>query len=167
MSASLGWLGSGVFSAVSGEVRSSLLLAAGVLAVLRDFQVVNVTLPQPARQVPRTIFEKGISVASLQFGFEMGTGFMTYITSTLPYVLVVSIVVSGPPLFFAALAGLGFASGRAIVPLLRLGSSRGDSWDLVVPCREKFVVRACAIVTFGLILVILSHWAYRVGVPAG
>ena len=54
---------------------------------------------------------------AFRFGFELGTGVRTYIPSTAPYILLLVIVATNPPLGLALAAGLGFGVGRA-APLM-------------------------------------------------
>lgn len=158
LSASGAWLLSGFFAFVPAWAKSSLLLLAASFAVARDNGILRTPLPQLSRQVPRSIFTRGPWIASLQFGFEMGTGFLTYVTSTVPYLLLVAIIVSGTPYVLALLAGVGFGLGRAVVPYLRLASNQGERWDNLVPCRESVLVRCCSGVAFGLILLTLPFF---------
>ena len=48
--------------------------------------------------------------ASFLFGVELGTGWLTYLTSTLPYVLVSAVVLLHLPFHLAICAGVGFES---------------------------------------------------------
>jgi hypothetical protein len=85
-------------------------------------------LPQNPRQVPPTVITSGGRVGALQFGFEMGTGLRTYMTSGLPHALAVGLLLEAP-WWAGLLAGASFGAGRALMPLLRLSWRPVDAWD--------------------------------------
>src|SRR5437016_3767738 len=112
MSASAAWIVSGVGQSIPSGWRIGLLGAAAFFVLLRDFRVISFWLPEPLRQVPRSIFQRGLTLAAFQFGIELGTGLRTYLTSTVPYLLAVGIIFAGESYLAAAIAGLGFGLGR-------------------------------------------------------
>ncbi|CUR62560.1 membrane hypothetical protein [metagenome] len=70
---------------------------------------------------------RGPTYGALQFGFEMGTGLRTFMTSVLPHAIALC------ALFFlptadAVLAGFGFGAGRAAVPLARAIPGNEPGW---------------------------------------
>lgn len=155
--ASLAWLMfGGLGRAVPALVKGGILLAGASLVVLRDYGALEISLPQAPRQVPSSIFRKGVPLASLQFGFEMGTGVLTYLTSTVPYLVLVAVVLYAAHYWFALLAGIGFGLGRAIVPWLRLYSRQGERWDSLVPCRDKLIVKGCSLLALVSTLLIVT-----------
>lgn len=108
------------------------ILALGTTAILafgRDLNLISVNLPEARRQVPRSIFQKPIMEAAIQFGFEMGTGARTYLTSSTPYVAAVAVFLFAPSYAAAAITGVGFGAGRAGMPLARWASGLGQLWD--------------------------------------
>jgi hypothetical protein len=91
------------------------------------------------------VIDEGGRRGALQFGFEMGTGVRTFMTSGLPHLLAVALLLlSGVP--EAVLAGLAFGAGRAWMTLSRLWSGDTDAWDagLVRWSRPLRVVLAVA-----------------------
>lgn len=120
---------SGLATPVPAPVRYGIVVAFSVAGVLRDLGVVRFPLPQNARQVPRTVLTDDVARGSLRFGFEMGTGVRTYVSSTVPYVLVVALVLSAPGLGAAVAAGVGFGLGRAFTPAARYAGGDGEAWD--------------------------------------
>lgn len=97
-----------------------------VVAVLLFLETINrgKGLPQRRRLVPQSIVGREPNIGALQFGFELGLGFRTYIPSALPYALVVLAVSSGfGP---SVLGGIGFALGRMIMVA---GSFDYQKWD--------------------------------------
>ncbi|MFC5289624.1 hypothetical protein ACFPM7_21445 [Actinokineospora guangxiensis] len=120
---------SGLLTPVPPPVRYGVVVALAVAGVLRDAQVVSFPLPQNARQVPQEVLTGQVARGSLQFGFEMGTGVRTYVSSTVPYVLVAALLLTAPGLLTALAAGLGFGAGRSLMPVSRYLSRDGELWD--------------------------------------
>lgn len=115
----------------------SVIPAAGRLAVGGLLLVVvlgaelagrPLSLPQNRRAVPQTVIPEARVQGALQFGFEMGTGVRTFMPTALPHALVLAVLVSGS-LGVGLLAGLGFGTGRAAMPLVRAWSGAPRSWD--------------------------------------
>ncbi|MQY14420.1 hypothetical protein SRB5_45870 [Streptomyces sp. RB5] len=123
------WLLSGLFAPVPAVWREGVIVAAAVLAVLRDLGVLTVRLPQNARQIPQDVLKRDLVRGTLQFGFEMGTGVRTYVSASAPYALVVAVLLAGGGWAPALAAGLGFGLGRALTPALRLASGAAEEWD--------------------------------------
>jgi hypothetical protein len=105
-----------------------VVLAAFVLVALQEFGIFRLRLPQNARQVPESISADGASYGALHFGFEMGSGVRTYMTSGLPHVLAAGVLlVAGWSA--ALLAGLAFGAGRALMTLSRHAYHDDTRWD--------------------------------------
>ena len=109
-------------------VRLGLIAALAVVVIGNETHLVTVRLPQNGRQVPSTVIADGGRTGAWQFGYEMGTGLRTYMTSTLPHLaaLTVALLASWP---YALLTGAAFGAGRAVMPLVRLGWGDGADWD--------------------------------------
>jgi hypothetical protein len=127
------------------QVAIALVLMAAVVGVLRDLRVLSLALPETKRQVPRTTFSRGLVRASLRFEVELGTGWLTYVTSTLRYVLVTAVVVLRPPLRLAVCAGIGFGIGRAAMTVLRLLDPDGEAWDRRMTEAARWIVPVCSV----------------------
>jgi len=108
-------------------VRISVFVVALPILLLREAGIVSLVLPQNARLVPLDVFHKGEYAGAMQFGFEMGTGARTYISSSAPYVLAL-VLISGltGPIVAVALT-VGFALGRLLM-LLAFLASTGLPW---------------------------------------
>ena len=65
-------------------------------------------------------------VGYLQFGFEMGLGVRTYLTSASPWVLAAGLVLLPAPSLLILAASLGFALGR-FLPVVVSGLGRESS----------------------------------------
>ena len=128
-SASALWLASGMLRPLPVPIRVGTMLIICMIAILRDLELVKIPLPENARQIPRSVFRRGIGQAAVHFGFELGTGVRTYVPTTIPYVLGVALLLLAPPYAIAIAAGTGFALGRAAYLLLRLGSGEDSAWD--------------------------------------
>jgi hypothetical protein len=107
------------------------LVLLGLLAAVvagNESGLVRVRLPQNGRQVPSTVINEGGRTGAWQFGFEMGTGLRTYMTSSLPHLAALTVALfAGWP--YALVAGAAFGAGRAVMPLARLGWGDGADWD--------------------------------------
>ncbi|MCT2584607.1 serine hydrolase [Actinophytocola sp. S1-96] len=96
-----------VLTAIISEV-SGQLYYDGVLGVFRGLGVVSFPLPQNARQVPQEALRRNVARGALRFGFEMGTGMRAYVSATVPYVLVVALLLTAPGIVTVLAAGVGF-----------------------------------------------------------
>jgi hypothetical protein len=104
-------------------------VAVVLLAALIDLRVLSVRLPQNARQVPERVQLAGPRYGALQFGAEMGTGLRTFMTSALPHAVALCVILAVPtPASIAA--GVGFASGRVLVPLARAVPGNDPEWTV-------------------------------------
>lgn len=129
-----------------------LVVAALVTLVLavREAGLVTFRLPQNARLVPESVFRHGRVLGPFQFGLEMGTGVRTYVTSGLPYALVVAVAfLAGPG--GALLAGLGFGLGRSLMTFGNLRFDDRGGWDLAFDAHAP-AIRTSLFVAYGLSL---------------
>lgn len=123
------WLLSGLADPLPWGWRMMIAALVGPALVAREFGVLSFPVPQNARQVPQAIFARGALSAALQFGFELGVGVRTYMPSSAPYALAVSLVLLSSHAQEFILGGIGFGLGRAAMPLFRYWSGDGDGWD--------------------------------------
>lgn len=137
---------SGLASPVPGVWAAGLVAAFAVAAVLRDLGLVRFWLPQNARQVPQEVFAFGRSRGAFQFGYEMGTGVRTYVTSTAPFVVLVGVVLLADGGLVALAAGFGFGLGRAAMPLARSLSEHRHAWDDRLKSQLRWIVPASTVV---------------------
>ena len=109
-------------------VRLALVALLAVVVLGNETRLFQVPLPQNGRQVPSTVIADGGRIGAWQFGYEMGTGLRTYMTSGLPHLaaLTVGLLASWP---YALLAGAAFGAGRGIMPLARIGWDDAADWD--------------------------------------
>lgn len=129
LSAAVIWLTSGLGRGLPPAWRIGLLSAVTILAVLREFHVLNIGLPQNSRQIPQEVLAKGPLLGPFQFGFELGTGMRTFVSSSLPYVLAGVVWLYATDYVTAFLVGASFGLGRAAMPAARYWSGSGESWD--------------------------------------
>ncbi len=106
----------------------SVLFLAGFAVVLRDLKVLRFPLPQNARLVPFTVFQRLEVLAALQFGFEMGTGVRTFVTASGPYLLILFLGLGFGSLLSAVLLALGFAFGRWAMLVAALADGEMRHW---------------------------------------
>ncbi|MEV7994538.1 hypothetical protein AB0O67_22265 [Streptomyces sp. NPDC086077] len=129
LTAAVLWLLSGLFTPLPAGWRQGLIVAAALLAALRDAGKLPLRLPQNARQIPQDVLRRHLARGALQFGFELGTGVRTYVSASAPYAIAVAVLLSGGSYAPALAAGLGFGAGRALTPALRRLSGDGEHWD--------------------------------------
>jgi hypothetical protein len=147
------WLLSGLAAPLPATVRYGLIVGFALAGVLRDAGVVRFPLPQNTRQVPQDVLRRDVVRGALRFGFELGTGVRTYVSSTVPYVLAASLLLSTPGFGAAVLAGAGFGLGRATTPLARFASGTGQSWDAALHARLRVIT-----VGGGAVVAVILGW---------
>lgn len=123
------WLLSQLLSGIPLDWRVGAVVSVVLGAVARDLGLISLRLPEHRRQIPEAVFDRGILTASLQFGFELGTGVRTYLSASAPYVLAAAVFLISDSFVTAVAVGIGFGLGRALMPVLRALSEEGDSWD--------------------------------------
>ena len=106
-------------------VAAGLVIAWTAVILVRELGLVSFALPQNARLVPETVFRHGPVLGPMQFGIEMGTGMRNFVTSGLPYALLVALALVADP-WQALLAGLGFG---ALMTQSSLGYGDEAEWD--------------------------------------
>ena len=127
----------------------------GVL-FLRELQLISFALPENARLIPQTVFRHGRYLGSFEFGFELGTGVRTYVTSSMPYALLVGLALVSSPTE-AVLTGVGFGLGRLMMTMSGVRyddpedrwASWSDAWD-----RSALMLQAALSACFGSLLVV-------------
>jgi hypothetical protein len=120
---------SGLATPVPAPVRYGVVVALAIAGVLRDTGAVRFPLPQNARQIPQAVLTGDVARGAVRFGFELGTGVRTYVPSTVPYILAVALLLTGPGIATAVAAGAGFGIGRVLTPATRYASHDGAMWD--------------------------------------
>ncbi|WUH99509.1 hypothetical protein OHR68_39480 [Spirillospora sp. NBC_00431] len=167
---SIGLLVGGATSAVLAAAFGTLLVrpflpeaaAMGVaaaffgVAALHEFGLVRLRLPQNARQVPEAIENDGPISGALQFGFEMGTGVRTYMSSALPHALVISVFLTAG-WTDAIAAGLCFGAGRALMTLSRTAGNEGERWDSALVSHERAIRIIMTVTMAGTLALIASR----------
>ncbi len=123
----------GMLAGVASMIPSILVrvgaMSVAVVAVGREMGFIQIPLPEYRRLVPKNVFSKGPRRSALQFGFELGTGVRTYVSSTAPYLLAFAIVFELPAPLVALIVGTGFGLGRSLMTWLRHEARDKDAWD--------------------------------------
>ncbi|GAA2639029.1 hypothetical protein SMC26_40755 [Actinomadura fulvescens] len=153
LSASVLWLVSGLTDPVPETGRIGVALVAAGAGLLRDFGVVTLPLPQHARQIPQEVLLRKPLRGALQFGFELGTGVRTYISSTSPYVLAIALFFISPGFVPVALAGLGFGIGRGATAAAQYWS-RDPEWNKRAAARIGPLTRSASGVMLGFLVLV-------------
>lgn len=161
----LGLVAGGVLSAAGLVLLGSLarpvlpttlvwLAVALVFAVIavREVGLVSFALPQNARLVPETVFRHGPFWGPFEFGLEMGTGMRTYVTSGLPYVVLL-VLAFVAPWQAALLAGVGFGFGRFLMTAGSVRRQPAGEWDRLFDANSR-VVRGLLLGAFAVSLLL-------------
>lgn len=136
----------------------AIVAAVAFGGAARDLGWVSVSLPQNARQVPRSVLDRAPWWAGARFGLELGTGMRTYLTTTAPYVLAAALLLVAD--IHAALAiGVGFGAGRFLQPLLRYFAAEGDAWDERLAARGT-LLHPAASVSASILVAGLGAWSW-------
>lgn len=136
------WVLSGLVAARPDPLAIGVVVAVAMVATARETGLVRFALPQNHRQVPQSVFYNGRRGAALQFGFEMGTGVMTYTTAAAPYVAATMLLMVSGPWWLAPATGVGFGLGRAMMPLSRYVSGTDGAWDDRLRSRIRWIAVA-------------------------
>ncbi|WP_116026311.1 hypothetical protein [Thermomonospora umbrina] len=147
------WLLSGLAEPIPEDGRALAILAVALAGLLREFGVLPLRLPQNARQIPIDVLQARPRLGTVRFGFELGTGVRTYVTSSVPYVVAPALLLSHPDLAVVVAAGLGFGAGRAVTAAVSLWSRDAD-WNVRAASRMPWLPRVAAVgVAAALLLV--------------
>lgn len=136
----------GLVSWIAPTWREVIAIAIAAAVVVQEFTPLRIRLPENRRQIPRTVFDRDVKRGALQFGFELGTGVRTYVTSTAPYALAAAVLLLEIQPLLAILIGISFGVGRALMPVSRYLSNDGDAWDDLLARRGRWLVRASSTV---------------------
>ena len=109
-------------------LRLGVLLVLAVVVVGNETRLFRVPLPQNGRQVPSSVIFEGGRLGALQFGFEMGTGLRTFMTSSLPHLTALTIR-SVRAVAVRIHRRCGVWPGQGGDALGRMASGDGDAWD--------------------------------------
>ncbi len=118
------------------------ILAMAPVAAMRDRGMITLNLPQRKRLVPRSALLIGPFAGAARFGFELGLGFRTYVTTTAPYFVLVGLLLSRPSGYVVALTAIGFGAGRWL-PLWR--TSHGAPADSSGPRWSNYAIGAVSV----------------------
>ncbi|MEU4565283.1 hypothetical protein [Micromonospora sp. NPDC023956] len=150
---------SGLSAPLPPSVRYAGIVVVAVLGLLRQLGLVSIRLPQNARQVPQDVMQRNPRRGALQFGFEMGTGVRTYVSSSAPYVLAAALLLAGQRLDVVLLTGAGFGVGRALTPLTRRAAGSGDRWDTDLRVRLRTItVGGSVVLVAAFALLTVRQW---------
>jgi hypothetical protein len=83
-------------------------------------------LPESRRQIPSEVFLNGPQRGAARFGFELGTGVRTYVTSPAPYLVLAVVVFCHLSALHAFLIGTGFGLARAAPLLVQVSNTQRE-----------------------------------------
>lgn len=148
LSAAVIWLLSGLSAPLPPSVRIGAVLAVAILGVARELGIIRLPLPQNARQIPPEVLQSQLRRGALRFGFELGTGVRTYVSSSAPYVLALALFLSHGPFQTTLLTGTAFGAGRAMSAALAYLSQDANRDDTIAvrmaPVRTATALTALA-----------------------
>lgn len=144
---------SGLLSPLDERLRISVLGVVAIVAVLRDFGITTIRLPENRRLIPESVFRRHPLSAAAQFGFELGSGLRTYVPASSAHLVGAALMLLAPTAWQAAAAGLSFGLGRAIMPWSRYVSASPREWDSQLRVGEMWLVRG------SMALVLIGVWS--------
>jgi hypothetical protein len=149
---SVTWLVSQTLTWVPLFFALGLVATVSVAGALRDLSVLRFRLPENRRLIPKRVLEKGPGRGAYYFGFELGTGLRTFLTSSAPYVVLASVLLLHPPLLSTIAAAFGFALGRT-GPVIRASIDRRATSTAPKTNWKPALTAGCGL-AFGLSVVI-------------
>lgn len=138
LTASVLWALSGLAAPIEPDVRHIALIVIAGAGALREAKLLHIPLPQNARQIPQDVLQIRPRLGAMQFGFELGTGVRTYVSSSAPYVLALGLVLSHLHVGTAVAVGAAFGLGRALSAAMQYWS-RHPSWNAHVATRLPWI----------------------------
>jgi hypothetical protein len=130
----LGGLGALLGAAGSSELALIVLGAALLAALTLDLGLFGLRIPTPGRQVDdRWLYEYRGWVTGAGFGFQLGLGVVTVVTTALTYVTYLAAALSGSVAAGALIGGLY----GAVRGLSALGSARVDSTERLIQMEDR------------------------------
>jgi hypothetical protein len=156
----LGAIGSAAFGAVAVDldVRGWALAAAAAAGVVLDTGVRGARLPSTRRQVnPMWLTEYRRHIYGLGFGFQLGVGFVTIVTSSAVYLCLLAAFLTADPLAGVAIVGtFGAVRGLAVLPARRTDTPAkladlGDTLRARDAQARRILILAQAVLVFGLV----------------
>lgn len=169
-------IGSGLFGAALGGLgwllRTTLpmLTVLGHIALgllsgaygLHEIRLVQLVYPQVHRQVDgRQRYRRHPYLVAWRYGFELGIGLTTFIATASVYIITFGALLSGDPLYAAALLGcFGLARAGFLTVVVRGITSLEQSHRLAQRmsflCQQVYVVNGIALVFTGTLLVVIA-----------
>jgi hypothetical protein len=116
----------------------------------------RISLPQARRQIPAEVFGRGLVKGAFHFGFELGTGVRTYVSSPAPYLLLLTILFGHLALSCALCVAVGFGLGRAVPVMVQIPATNREELTqafLRVATDLAPTATTCIVLIGGLILV--------------
>lgn len=141
---------SGLLSPVPFAVRAGLLGVLVVTFVGLDLTQPVLRLPQRSELIPREVFARGLARGGFRFGVEYGCGFRTLVPSAASYLAAAFLLLTNPPLAWAALLGAVFGASRTVAVLQYILVGR-PGWQRFLSAHTRVLERAGSVVTAGLL----------------
>lgn len=108
------------------------------------------------RQVPRTVPADGGEGGQLQFGFEVGTGFRTHLTSALAPAVALVVALTSPTWWAVAAAALAFGSVRGFWPFIKVRAESEEEWQVWAARASRMASISGFLLLFGVMIAVLG-----------
>lgn len=132
-----------VVSPAPETMRAGAVVVLACLSVGREVQIVRFSLPQRTVLIPSSRLEWPVPWGSFWFGLELGVGWRTRITTTVPYVLAIDVLLTGN-YSIAVVVASGWGLGRSI-PVVAAVLSRSERTGMLTHLTNEYFRRLLAV----------------------
>ena len=133
--------------------REMIFISTVTVAVVSQVLYPSRRHPDINRQVPNHVFAHSEKSGTVRFGFELGLGWRTKLTTLAPQVMAVGLILLPVTTNHVMLACLGFGCGRFIHLGSRLWHGGGHTWDERLTRRNRLMPLSSIASMLGLVTV--------------
>jgi hypothetical protein len=146
----------GFVSWMPSDARVAAAAAACVVVLAHSLGIAAVPVPQRRAMIPIERFDRRQAAAHFLFGLELGSGLRTYLPSLAPHLLAAFALAHVVPIWSLPLLAAGWAAGRSLPLVARLGDGRRGGWAGQVALRSRAarVGGVATVASGGLILLV-------------
>jgi hypothetical protein len=114
------WIVGGLIRDLPVGARDTMLIVSAIGLLVPAGRRLSRRLPQRTWQVPQHVFAGSPAAGSLRFGWELGLGFRTYVSSPWAYVALLTVLLYAATPWWGLLLGIAFGAGRGLLPVLEV-----------------------------------------------